>query len=108
MKLKNNNELDIIGADGEVITVTISGSAGALVNNFVLNGAPWPGGSFKLDKTVGPIFKLLVQTIYKTTSGSTCEITITGSGPGGDVSVHDEVQGPGEAFDASIYKFTIT
>ena len=105
MQVNNGNELDLAGDDGETITVAISASNGVL-NNYVLNGKPWGGGSFQLDKTVAPVFKLLVQTIYKTSSGGACEINVTGSA-GGDRSVHDEVQAPGEAFDAAMYTITI-
>jgi len=105
MQINNGNELDLAGSNGETITIAITVSNGA-INNYVLNGKSWGGGSFKLDKTLAPIFKLLVQTIYKASSGSSCEITVTGSG-GGDISVHDEVQAPGEAFDAAMYTITI-
>jgi hypothetical protein len=106
MQIRNHDELDLVGANDETITVTITVADNGVVNNYVLNGKPWPGGSFVLDRTVAPVFKLLVSTIYKGDSGGRCEITVTGSG-GGDVSVHDEVQAPGEVFDAAMYKFTI-
>lgn len=105
MQINNGNELDLAGGDGEAIAVAITASNGTL-NNYVLNGKAWAGGSFKLDKNVAPVFKLLVQTIYKLTSGGSCEITVTGSA-GGDTSVHDEVQAPGEAFDAAMYTITV-
>lgn len=107
MQMRNNDELDLAGQDGEAITVKITSVSSGTINNFVLNGNPWAGGSFTLDKTVAPVFKLLVQTIYKTDSGNACEITVTGSN-GGDVSVHDEIQAPGEAFDAAMYTFIVT
>jgi hypothetical protein len=105
MQIRNGDELDLAGNDGENITVKITQAVGA-VNNFVLNGQSWPGGTFRLDKTVAPVFKLLVQTVYKSDSGNSCEITVTGSG-GGDISVHDEIQAPGETFDAAVYTFII-
>jgi hypothetical protein len=106
VQINNGNELDLAGQDGETISVAITGSNGIAPNNFVLNGRAWSGGSFRLDKTVSPVFKLLVQTTYKASSGGSCEITVTGSN-GGDTSVHDEVQAPGEMFDAAMYTFTI-
>lgn len=106
MQVNNNNELDLAGKDSETIIVAITKSMGSPVNNYVLNGSPWAGGSFKLDKAITPVFKLLVQTIYKGSSGGACEITVTGS-LGGDVSVHDEVQAPGEMFDAAMYTITV-
>jgi hypothetical protein len=105
MQIRNGDELDLAGNNGEDITVRISKGVGA-VNDFVLNGKTWGGGTFTLDKTVAPVFKLLVQTIYKTDSGNSCEITVTG-GNGGDVSVHDEIQSPGETFDAAMYTFVV-
>lgn len=106
MQMKNDDELDLIANDGEVITVDITQSNGS-INNFVLNGQAWNGpGSFTLQKAIVPVFKLLVSTIYQTTTGGTCEITVTGSN-GGDVSVYDEAQSPGETFDAAMYTFTI-
>lgn len=106
MQMNNQNELDLAGKDGETISVMITGGTGSAINNYVLNGQDWSGGSFKLDKTVSLVFKLLVQTIYKTASGGSCEITVKGS-LGGDTSVHDEVQAPGVTFDAAMYTFTI-
>jgi len=106
MQMKNDDELDLMGADGEVITVEIT-QANGCVNNYVLNGQKFEGpGSFTLDKAIAPVFKLLVTTIYKTATGASCEITVTGSA-GGDTSIHDEVQAPGETFDAAMYTFTI-
>jgi hypothetical protein len=105
MQIRNGDELDLAGNNGEAIMVRISKSVGT-VNNFVLNGQTWDGGTFTLDKMVTTVFKLLVQTIYKTDSGNSCEITVTGSN-GGDVSVHDEIQSPGETFDAAMYTFIV-
>jgi hypothetical protein len=106
MQIKNGNELDLAGAHGETITVAITQGAGNVVINYVLNGQTWGGGSFTLDKSVAAVFKLLVQTIYKTQTGGSCEITVNGS-EGGDVSVHDEFQSPGETFDAAMYTFVV-
>jgi len=104
MRMKNHDELDLIGDNNETITVAVTAN-GAVVN-FVLNGQAWPGGSFVLDRNVAPVFKLLAQTTYQGASGGHCQIRISGSNDG-DVSVHDEVQAQGEAFDAVVYKFTI-
>jgi hypothetical protein len=106
MQVRNGDELDLAGAQGEVINVAITKGGSNVVVNYVLNGQTWAGGSFPLDNRVAPIFKLLVQTIYRTSTGGNCEITVTGSGDG-DVSVHDEFQSPGETFDAAMYTFII-
>ncbi len=106
MQVNNGDELDLAGKNTEVITVSITDSTAGTVINYVLNGAHWSGGSFTLDNTVASVFKLLVQTVYKTSSGSKCEITVTGN-LGGDTSVHDEVQAPGELFDAVMYTFIV-
>lgn len=106
MQVKNGNELDLAGAQGETINVVITKGGSNVVINYVLNGQTWVGGSFKLDKSIASTFKLLVQTIYKTQTGGNCEITVTGS-QGGDVSVHDEFQSPGETFDAAMYTFIV-
>jgi len=107
MQLKNGNELDLAGELGETIKVEITKGADEVTNNYVLNGEAWDGpGSFRLDSSVAAVFKLLVQTIYKTGTGGSCEITISGD-RGGDISVHDEFQAPGESFDAAMYTFVI-
>ena len=106
MVIKNGNELDLAGKDGETISVAITSAIGIAPNNYVLNGQSWQGGAFTLDKTISPVFKLLVQTIYKLPLGGACEITVTGS-QGGDTSVHDEIQAPGEVFDAAMYTITV-
>jgi hypothetical protein len=106
MQMKNGDELDLAGVQGETINVTITKGASNVVINYVLNGKTWGGGSFQLDNNVAPVFKLLVQTIYKTQTGGNCEITVTGD-QGGDVSVHDEFQSLGETFDAAMYTFVI-
>jgi hypothetical protein len=104
--MKNQNELDLAGDDGEEITVEVVAEKNNPVLNYVLNGKPWTGKKFKLDRNVKPVFKLLVQAIYKTDTGGSCEIRVTGSN-GGDVSEHTEFQSPGESFDAAVYTFTI-
>jgi len=106
MQMKNGDELDLAGSQGETINVAITQGAGNVTVNCVLNGKTWGGASFQLDSGVAPVFKLLVQTIYKTQTGGNCEITVTGD-QGGDVSVHDEFQSPGETFDAAMYTFVI-
>lgn len=106
MRVKNNDELQLAGSDLEVITVAITNSTNSPLFTYTLNGKTWAGGSFTLDRAIAPIFKLLVQTTYKTDSGGSAEFTLTGSG-GGDTSVHDEIQSPGEAFDAAMYTITI-
>jgi hypothetical protein len=106
MQIKNGNELDLAGSHGETITVAITGGGSNVVINYVLNGLTWPGGPFQLDRNVAAVFKLLVQSIYKTQTGGNCEITVTGS-QGGDTSVHDEFQSPGESFDAAMYTFIV-
>lgn len=107
MQVKNGDELDLAGSQGETINVAITEGASNVVINYVLNGKSWTGGVFRLDKVIAPTFKLLVQTIYKTQTGGSCEITVTGSNQGGDTSVHDEFQSPGETFDAAMYTFII-
>ncbi len=106
MQVRNGDELDLAGSQGETINVAITKGASNVVINYVLNGQNWGGGTFQLDKNVAPVFKLLVQTIYKTQTGGSCEITVTGS-QGGDVSEHDEFQSPGETFDAAMYTFIV-
>src|SRR5438128_2257704 len=107
MQIRNGDELDLAGKQGETIRVEITKGKDNVVNNFILNGKPWDGpGSFQLDSNVAPVFKLLVQSIYKTKSGGSCEFTVTGD-QGGDVSVHDEFQAPGETFDAAMYTFIV-
>ena len=106
MQIKNGDELDLAGSQGERINVAITAGSSNVVINYVLNGQSWPGGSFQLDQNVSAVFKLLVQTIYKTQTGGNCEITVTGS-QGGDTSVHDEFQSPGESFDAAMYTFIV-
>ena len=106
MRIRNFDELDLAGDNGEVITVDITRTNNNPIINFVLNGIPWPGGSFSLDAGVLPVFKLLAQVVYKTTSGGSAEFRVTGSS-GGDISIHDESQSPGEAFDVCMYSFII-
>ena len=44
----------------------------AALTNWIKSGAPWPGGSFELDKAVNPVFKLLAQTTYTGVSQGMC------------------------------------
>lgn len=106
MKITNFNELDLTGVDGEDITIQVNASTNNPVVAFSLNGSTFAGGAFRLDKSVRPVFKLLATTLYKTNSGGSVELQLTGSA-GGDVSIHDEVQAPGEAFDVAMYRIVI-
>ncbi len=110
MKIRHN-KFDLTGEDGEVIRVAVSPinpppSPTSEVITYVLNGKPWPGGSFTLDKSVIGVFKLSVMILYKGKSGGGATITVTGS-YGGDVSTDPEAQAPEEPYDAPIYRFTI-
>jgi len=107
MHITNFNELDLTGADGEDITIAVNKSTNDPLIAYTLNGKTFAGGTFKLDKTVFPVFKLLATTLYKTDSGGSVELQVTGSSLGGDVSTHDEVQAPGEAFDVAMYRIVI-
>jgi len=106
MHITNFNELDLTGADGEDITIVVNKSTNGPLVAYTLNGNTFAGGTFKLDKTAFPVFKLLATTLYKTDSGGSVELKVTGS-LGGDVSIHDEVQAPGEAFDVAMYRIVI-
>ena len=106
MHITNFNELDLTGADGEDITITVSKSTGSPLVTYNLNGSAFAGGTFKLDRTVAPVFKLLVVTTYKGTSGGSSESQVIGN-PAEETSIHDEVQAPGEAFDGAMYRIVI-
>lgn len=110
MKIRHN-KFDLTGDDGEVITVAVSPITPpplppAEVITYVLNGKPWAGGSFTLDKNVFGVFKLSIMIVYKGKSGGGATIKVTGS-HGGDVSTDPEAQAPEEPYDAPIYRFTI-
>src|ERR1700687_4589148 len=90
-KITNFNELDLTGGDGEDITISVNTSTNSPVMAYTLNRNTFPGGTFRLDKNVAPVFKLLATTLYKTNSGGSVELQMTGS-LGGDTSIHDEVQ----------------
>jgi hypothetical protein len=104
MKIRNS-KFDLTGDSNETITVAVDSPTGEVIN-YVLNGKPWGGGSFVLDKTVTSIFKLSMTVTYKATAGGSATMTITGSN-GGDVSRNKEQQAPEELFDVAIYRFTI-
>jgi len=106
MNMTNSNELNLTGADKETITIVVNKSTNGPLVDYALNGKSFAGGSFQLDKSVTPVFKLLASTLYKTNSGGSVELKVTGS-LGGDTSIHDEVQAPGEAFDVAMYRIVI-
>jgi hypothetical protein len=106
MHITNFNELDLTGADGEDLTISVSKSTSSPLVTYSLNGSTFAGGTFRLDKTAAPVFKLLAVTTYKTSSGGSCELKLIGN-PAEETSIHDEVQAPGEAFDGAMYRIVI-
>jgi len=106
MRITGFNELDLTGEDQESIRVAVNQSAGGAQVTWSLNGQTFAGGAFALDKTEFPVFKFLATILYKTDSGGSVEFQVTGSA-GGDVSIHDVVQAPGEAFDVAMYRIVI-
>src|SRR5215471_8179071 len=84
MQLQNNNPLDLSGAPGEVISVSINAQNTASVVAMTLNGAPFAGPSFP----TGPAGSVALLTIAVTFSGGGSgryTFRLTGSG-GGDTS----------------------
>jgi hypothetical protein len=106
MHITNFNELDLTGADQEAITVAAGQFVNAPLVSWSLNGSAFAGGTFTLDKIAFPVFKLLAVVLYKSDSGGGVDLTLTGAA-GGDISIHDVAQVPGEAFDVAMYRIVI-
>jgi phage tail sheath gpL-like len=84
MQLQNNNPLDLSGAPGEVITVSVNAQNTASIVAMTLNGAPFSGPTFPLG-AAGSVATLTVTVSFSGGGSGRYAITLTGSG-GGDTS----------------------
>lgn len=80
MKIHNDNPLDLAGEDDEVITVTIARSKAQV--DLLLNGKPFTGEKFTLNKTKSDPYFLAVGGVYtdKKKGGGAFSISLSGSG----------------------------
>ena len=86
--IRNNNPLDLVGRDGEVITVETTATGTILNVTYSLSGMTSSSGTaesggyfkFKLDKARGNPNTLVIFLNYSNSSGGAYEIKVTGSG----------------------------
>jgi hypothetical protein len=106
MKIRNNNPLDLDGANHEAITVAVTASGTANVVAYNLDGAVWHGGTFNLNQAAHDPSILVMFFTFSGGSGGVYTIVVTGSG-GGDTSTYQVIQLPGQASNAVAYTFDV-
>lgn len=114
MRMRNNNPLDLEGADNEQITVAVRSSGTKHLVSFTLNGAtsslPSDDATSQLSFTLGKENDPTVLTMLFTFSegdGGNYDITVSGSG-GGQVAHYSVTQFFGIPGDSISYTFDVT
>ena len=105
MQVVNNNPLDLVGVDGETVSVDVTSKGTVPVSRMNLNGATFVGPSFTLDKASTP-FLLTVMVFFSGPSSGIYTITLRGSR--GDGSLYTVTQFPGQASNAVTYTIDVT
>jgi uncharacterized protein YndB with AHSA1/START domain len=115
MKIRNNNPLDLEGADGEKITVEVHSVGTKHLVSYTLDGetASMPSDqptstlSFTLNKGKHDPSILTMLFTFSEQDGGNYDITVTGSG-GGQTSHYSVTQFFGIPGDAISYTFDVT
>ncbi|HXQ32729.1 MAG TPA: hypothetical protein VN843_01785 [Anaerolineales bacterium] len=112
MRIRNNNPLDLEGANGEQITIDVKASGTKRLVSFTLNGAtdslPAEGGNsqirFGLNKAQNDPVILTMLFTFSESDGGNYDLTASGSA-GGQVAHHSVTQFfgiPGDAITFTI------
>ena len=105
MRVRNGNALDLEATAGEVIAVTVAPRGTAPLVNFVLNGAPWPGGSFAMARASLPT-QLLVLCTFSHDTGGSYDVMLVGAG--GSSARYTVAQLRGAPGNAIVFTIAVT